>query len=311
MPIANQPPNLFVCDDESNDGKAVFDLSQQDDSILGLQDEADFVITYYSNINDAQSGLNALSTNFTTASNEQIIYGRIENKLSSTCFAVTSFTLFVKPKPILLLSDSYSICEGKTITVSAPLGFSGCSWSNGNINSMTTFDTADNYSLTVTNDYGDITCSTIKNVVVYNSNIATITKIITTDWTDSQNSITVEVGGDGDYEYSLNEASFQSSATFSGLRSGDYTVCVNDKKGCGFICEDVFLLNYPKFFTPNGDGYNDVWKIKNSFVEPNMQLKLFDRYGKLLSVFDGLDKGWDGTFNGTLLPADDYWSILS
>ncbi len=231
--------------------------------------------------------------------------------MSSTCFAVTSFTLFVKPKPILLLSDSYSICEGKTITVSAPLGFSGCSWSNGNINSMTTFDTADNYSLTVTNDYGDITCSTIKNVVVYNSNIATITKIITTDWTDSQNSITVEVGGDGDYEYSLNEASFQSSATFSGLRSGDYTVCVNDKKGCGFICEDVFLLNYPKFFTPNGDGYNDVWKIKNSFVEPNMQLKLFDRYGKLLSVFDGLDKGWDGTFNGTLLPADDYWSILS
>lgn len=310
MPIANQPPNLFVCDDESNDGKAVFDLSQQDDSVLGAQNEADFFITYHSSLSDAQSGLNNLATTFTSISNQQIIYSRIENKLSSTCFAVTSFTLFVKPKPILALNDSYSICEGNTITVTAPSGFSSYNWSNGDATSTTTFATANTYSLTVTQDYGDITCSTLKDVVIYNSNKATITKIITSDWTDNKNSITVEVSGDGDYEYALNGNGYQNSKSFTNLSSGDYTVCVNDKKGCGYVCEDVFLLNYPKFFTPNGDGYNDFWRIKYSSIEPNMQLKIFDRYGKLLSVFGSSDFGWDGIYNGYLLPADDYWFIV-
>ena len=310
MPIAYQPHNLFVCDDETNDGKAVFDLSQQDDGILGIQNEADFVITYHSSLSDAQSGLNDLATNFTSVSNQQIIYGRIENKLSSICFAVTSFTLFVKPKPILTLSDSYSICEGNTITVTAPSGFSSYNWSNGDATSTTTFATANIYSLTVTQDYGDITCSTTKDIMIYNSNKATITKIVISDWTDNQNSITVEVSGDGDYEYSLNGIGYQNSNSFTGLSSGDYTVCINDKKGCGYVCEDVFLLNYPKFFTPNGDGVNDFWRIKNSSVEPNMQLKIFNRYGKLLSVFGSLDIGWDGIYNGYLLPADDYWFVV-
>ena len=48
-----------------------------------VQNEADFVITYHSSLSDAQSGLNDLATNFTSVSNQQIIYGRIENKLSS------------------------------------------------------------------------------------------------------------------------------------------------------------------------------------------------------------------------------------
>lgn len=310
MPIANQPQNLFVCDDETNDGKAVFDLSQQDDSVLGAQNEADFFITYHSSLSDAQSGLNDLATTFTSISNQQIIYSRIENKLSSTCFAVTSFTLFVKPKPILALNDSYSICEGNTITITAPSGFSSYNWSNGGTTSTATFAIANTYSLTVTQDYGDITCSTLKDVVIYNSNKATITKIITSDWTDNQNSITVEVSGDGDYEYALNGNGYQNSKSFTNLSSGDYTVCINDKKGCGYVCEDVFLLNYPKFFTPNGDGYNDFWRIKYSSIEPNMQLKIFDRYGKLLSVLGSSDFGWDGIYNGYLLPADDYWFIV-
>jgi hypothetical protein len=39
---------------------------------------------------------------------------------------------------------------------------------------------------------------------------------------------------------------------------------VRDKNGCATVTDEVYLLMYPKFFTPNGDGFNDTWKIKFS-----------------------------------------------
>jgi gliding motility-associated-like protein len=67
---------------------------------------------------------------------------------------------------------------------------------------------------------------------------------------------------------------------------------------------------YPKFFTPNGDGYNDTWKIKFSDLETSMIIKIFDRYGKLLKELTQ-NNSWDGTFNGQELPASDYWFAVT
>jgi gliding motility-associated-like protein len=36
-------------------------------------------------------------------------------------------------------------------------------------------------------------------------------------------------------------------------------------------------------FTPNGDGYNDTWSIHFSEHEPQLSVKIFDRYGKLIT----------------------------
>ncbi|WP_396153492.1 T9SS type B sorting domain-containing protein [Flavobacterium sp.] len=67
---------------------------------------------------------------------------------------------------------------------------------------------------------------------------------------------------------------------------------------------------YPKFFTPNNDGHNDLWKIKFSETEPNFQVNIFDRYGKIITGFKGNDIGWDGTLNGQNLPSSDYWFVV-
>lgn len=309
MPIANHPNNLFACD-ALNDGRETFDLAQQNAIVLGTQSLSDFAITYHSSQADANSGSNALNTNFINTINPQTIYVRVENLLSPSCFATTSFQLQVKAEPVLVLNDSYPICEGHPIVVTAPSGFSTYTWSNSGSTSSTTIAIAGNNSLTVTNNYGSIICSTTKNFTVTNSNIATIINIETTDWTDNQNMIAVTLTGDGDYEYSLDGIHYQDSNVFTGLNSGQFTVYVNDKKGCGFVTDDVFLLMYPKFFTPNNDGINDVWRVKFSNTEPNMQLLIFDRYGKLITVFSGLDFGWDGMLNGKLLFADDYWFVV-
>uniref|UniRef100_UPI003751EC5E T9SS type B sorting domain-containing protein n=1 Tax=Flavobacterium sp. TaxID=239 RepID=UPI003751EC5E len=61
------------------------------------------------------------------------------------------------------------------------------------------------------------------------------------------------------------------------------------------------------YFTPNGDGYHDSWNIVGLANQPNAKIYIFDRFGKLIKQISSNGDGWDGTFNGQLLPATDYW----
>jgi len=103
---------------------------------------------------------------------------------------------------------------------------------------------------------------------------------------------------------------YQDENVFSNLKHGEYKVYVRDKNGCGMVDQDVFLLMYPNFFTPNEDGYNDTWKIKLSENEPGLTIRIFDRNGKFLKEL-GNSKGWDGTINDKPLPASDYWFLVT
>lgn len=69
-------------------------------------------------------------------------------------------------------------------------------------------------------------------------------------------------------------------------------------------------LPFPKFFTPNNDGYNDTWTIDFAYLKPNTGIQIFDRYGKLLKVLLP-DAAWNGLFNNLELPATDYWFIVT
>ena len=85
-----------------------------------------------------------------------------------------------------------------------------------------------------------------------------------------------------------------------------------DKKGCGSsVPYIVYVLDYPRFFTPNGDGYNDFWKIKNIDLFPNAIITIYNRYGKLLQQLNAINPSWDGKYIGKELPSDDYWFDLN
>ena len=73
------------------------------------------------------------------------------------------------------------------------------------------------------------------------------------------------------------------------------------------------IVGAPPYFTPNDDGYNDYWKIKgiDEQLLRNFRINIFDRYGKLLKVFSNIIEGWDGTYNGHQMPADDYWYVVN
>jgi gliding motility-associated-like protein len=76
------------------------------------------------------------------------------------------------------------------------------------------------------------------------------------------------------------------------------------------VSKEITVLSIPKFFTPNNDGYNDYWTVKGMISYPTAELRIFDRYGKLLKELRPNSIGWDGTFNGQPLPASDYWFVF-
>ena len=123
---------------------------------------------------------------------------------------------------------------------------------------------------------------------------------------DPRVTITV-VGGDGPFSYQLDHSPFQSSNVFYNLSAGTHTIKVVDAY-CTDLTTTVTIINYPKFFTPNGDGYNETWNIEGV---GNAKIGIFDRYGKLLKQISTTGLGWDGTYNGKLLPANDYWFTIN
>ena len=142
----------------------------------------------------------------------------------------------------------------------------------------------------------------------------TIGYTVTNAFTSSQ-IITVLIDGYGapDYEYSLDDGPRQSSNVFEDVNLGTHIIHVWDSKGgVAYSCEeliisDVQIIDYPHYFTPNGDGIHDTWNIVGLGGQPGAKIFIFDRYGKLLKQISSTGAGWDGTYNGHLMPSDDYW----
>lgn len=301
----------IICDD-LYDNVEIKNLTTYNSNLILSSGNA---FSYYNSYNNA---LNQISTgqinNFTSynlALGTNTIYVRIDSP--NTCFQIVTLTLELVSKPIIPINEMAPICEGSSITLNGGNNYDSYTWSTGETTQIITITQPGNYSVIVTENHGLTTCTSTKNFTVVNSNIATIQEIISSDWTDNNNTITVLLhnNSQGDYEYSINGIDFQNSNVFYNLEAGEYTVYVRDKNGCGMVSEELYLLMFPKFFTPNGDGYNEYWKIKFSENEPNLTVKIFDRYGKLLKQLGTNSMGWDGTYLGKDMPSSDYWFVVT
>jgi gliding motility-associated-like protein len=65
-------------------------------------------------------------------------------------------------------------------------------------------------------------------------------------------------------------------------------------------------VSIPNAFTPNGDGKNDTWGIRNLANYPNCRVTVFDRYGQAVFTSIGYGEPWNGRRNGTDVPAGTY-----
>ncbi|WP_026718706.1 T9SS type B sorting domain-containing protein, partial [Flavobacterium antarcticum] len=114
----------------------------------------------------------------------------------------------------------------------------------------------------------------------------------------------------GNYEYQLDNGPFQESNVFDNVTMGTHFITVRDPQACDVLTKSVLIVDYPKYFTPNGDGINDTWNISSIRGLAVTQIHIFDRFGKLIKEMSVAGSGWDGTYNGKKLPATDYWFTI-
>ena len=126
--------------------------------------------------------------------------------------------------------------------------------------------------------------------------------------------------GNGDYTWSPDiylSCSFCSSTIARPEESTAYTLNFVDSNGCaGVTIIDVEVINELDFFlssafTPNGDHVNEVfYPLGLSITEEAYSFLIFNRWGEEVFTSNDPDQGWDGRFNGELVPQDVYvWKI--
>ncbi len=304
---------------------AVCDQTSEDLALDGAFDLAGFGTTYYPGTNIAfyasveDAGLEQNPLPEVLVSEATSVFIRIED--GNQCRTVEELTLLVNPLPEVALEPSYIICtENPELAIIAPDGFDRYRWIRTEGGNEIAISNARPVSINAPGDYSlevglayvtngvETLCYNRADFVVLPSNAATILNIQIEDASDN-NTIDIMVSGDGDYEFSLDDISYQDSSVFQNLPAGSRPVYVRDKNGCGITNTDITILGYPKFFTPNGDNRNDFWQIIGldpAFVQ-NTIISIFDRYGKLIKQFGANTEGWDGTSNNNLMPSTDYW----
>ncbi len=70
--------------------------------------------------------------------------------------------------------------------------------------------------------------------------------------------------------------------------------------------EDPTKLYIPPAFTPNGDGVNDDWDIKNIDQFPNAEVIVFNKNDEAVFKSRGYKDAWNGKYKGSLLPPGEY-----
>lgn len=326
--------NLEQCDDDAVDDKtSLFDLTTHEAMLLGNQ--SDVALTFYENHNDLITGHNPITNTTAYANNDlaQTIYARMTNTTTG-CFNTSGFTIAVINPILAGEPEDLALCDFEETGIQTfNLAQNDDKVKNGSTNTVVTYYRSEADAGTKTNPIGPLYANQtplaaetiwarLENIsgcygydlASFTINIIPLPNIAYTldivDFRDSRNSITVEMPDAADYEFAIDNGEYSDNFVFEGLSTGPHRIRIRAKTGCKEVSETVVILNYPKFFSPNGDGNRDTWRIPYLSMQPNARVSIFDRYGQYVGGFRGGDTGWDGNFNGNTLPSTDYWFVL-
>lgn len=326
--VSNEQTSMlqFTSCDElgSEDGINTFSVNDFTPQVLAsLPGGLDLSVSYYRDYDYAFLERFPIENTYTNRTPyTQTIYYRVEN--AGICYGINEIQLTINKLPNIETAFSTFYCLNdfplpitldSAIIDNSPNDFT-YNWSTGENTYEIQVNEIGSYTVTATNANG---CSKERTITVEASNTATFQSIEIVD-ASLNNSINIIATGEGEYQYALYDQfnnlyfDFQSNNIFDNVSPGIYTVHIKDvKNNCGIVQKQVSVIGFPKFFTPNNDSYHDTWQIAgvSGMIQPNSKILIYNRYGKLLKQLSPLSKGWDGTYNGKLLPNDDYWFAVT
>ena len=286
--IPNVVSSYIVCGNDE-----IFDLNLKDDDILNGLGASEYMISYHESLDDAHAGVDPLPLSYTTENLEESIYFRVEN--ANECYEVGMFDLKVILPPEFDLEPQYILCvssENASVVLEPLYIDTGLDqelynfrwYLNGEIISNNDASlmvlNEGEYSVIATNvektgceieEFTEVILSSPPNVVAEVSSLAFV----------ESNTIEVTAYGAGtdNYIYQIDGGEWQENNIFRDVPIGEHTILVKDVLGCGERSISIMVLDYPRFFTPNGDGHNDTWRIKGLKNQPEAKIYIFDRYG--------------------------------
>lgn len=305
-----KPASLIYCRDDNT--RLTFDFSDIEEEALDGLNPDDYDAYFYSTAADRTTDTNRLPILWETDATSKTIYFRITD-ITTGCFSDAFFEVQVVESPDFYFEEIQYLCvdEPNPKVLSIDSGYAFYEWSTGengaSLNQIEVKETG-TYSVTAYNSFG---CATTKTTEIRSSEAATITEIEITGLNYPRNEATITVTGTGAYEFSIDGGPFTENTTFTALSRGYHTITIRDINGCATTVSEPFLiLDYPRYFTPNGDGYHDTWQLTGLDEYPGAIIRVYNRYGKLLKELGSATTGWDGSYLGTLLQPDDYWFEL-
>ena len=296
----------------NDDNIQQFDLNEQLNNIMNINTLPGSIdITFYQNIEDAVDNTNPISGVFESSDNLLYFYA----ELNGLCYGSGSFNIAVNPlPPIDIEEETIDVCQTdfpvileSSIPSDLLLNYDFL-WSSGETsNSIITYF-PQSYSVTITDRL--TLCKSIKTYILNETHSPIISSVETNINTGNVTILTTE---NLDNQYSLDNPNgpFQNENIFLNVSPGIHTVYVQNQNNCRLTEREIYVLGFPKFFTPNEDSFNDFWKIKGikSNTYTISDIYIFNRFGKLLKVLSP-ESEWDGTFNGNKLPSSSYWFFV-
>ncbi len=327
LPVAATPGPVFGCPVDEN---VIYDLTTAGEELTG-NNSGTYSIRFYRNQADYDSGIVIQNPERYAGTEDEIILATIVDQNSGCESSPVQVELNPTSNPEINLDPETVLCVNANAIMIAPVSIGKdlgigyiYNWSpandpdgNGIQNPVFTISELPSQgviTLELTNKETGCKFNYSTQLRVFAPPVNIITEISGSDFDNGYTIVATAVRGIGEetrYEYRLDNGPWQENSTFTGVSGGSHRLYAREINGCG----DPFsiplrLIGYRRFFTPNSDGYNDTWNVINDNIPSIKKLYIFDRYGKLLKEINPTSGGWDGTYNGKNMPADDYWFLL-
>ncbi len=321
--IVSETPNLATL-------ALVFDAEECGTYVLPTLPAVGYTIGYFSQPNGVGpiTNLNIVNTGTTSQTYNYYVYATATN--NTNCNDEQAFTFTVHPLLNISLPQGVICVDPITNVLIRPYTIqTGLNPAEFTVNwylNGTLMGTGPNYTalqagiydvkfIKLTPDVGTDCNYRDTTVTIIKSSPAVANFTVSPEFDTDNTFITVNItGGYGNYTYQLEYPNgtlspIQSSNTFTNLVTGDYFVTIFDTLGNCTPTKigPIYIINYPNYFTPNGDSFHDTWNIKDLAQQPNSTIYIFDRYGKFLKQIYPAGSGWDGKYDGKDLPSTDYW----
>lgn len=258
-------------------GYNAFDLTTVEDQLLQSVTE-DVIVTYHLSLLDAEENSNQLPVIYDSPAQQQTIYVRVSN-INNNCYAISDFEIIVYPEP--RVAPLVNNISERSLTTCYINNRGNGYFRLEEIYDQLVLDENSSYSLKFYFSYEDAFRGTNSLHKTFYSETHSVFEIFVKVTNQEGCSVISNFFVNGDcVKYSL----------------------------------DTENIYFPKFFTPNNDGFHDFWNV-NGISEKLRQestVSIFDRFGKKLYEFKPFfELGWDGTLKGKPMPSNDYWFILT